>query len=82
MKNKRTGIFFFSVGLFVAELCPFFDDFLTFAIISLWNLVNKISGELLELGYVWQNSINIWLNYLPFPTLAFCTVKQSCQQSI
>ena len=24
-----------------------------------------------------QNSINIWLNYLPFLTLAFCIVKQS-----
>ena len=41
---------FFSVRLFVAELCPFFDVFFYFAIISLWNLVNKISGEQLELG--------------------------------
>ena len=52
MKNKRTRIFFFfSVGLFLAELCPFFDGFFfDFAIISLWNLVNKISEEPLELG--------------------------------
>ena len=27
MKNIRTLIFFFSVGLFIAELCPFFDIF-------------------------------------------------------
>ena len=49
------------------------------------NLVNKISGELLELGSrclayrlcprciddlinFWQNIVNMWLNYLPFPT--------------
>ena len=51
MKNKRTRIFFFSVGRFGAELCPFFDVFkFYFAIIRLWDLVNKISGELLELG--------------------------------
>ena len=66
MKNERTCIFFllfffffffffFSVGLFVAELCPFFDVFFFFfffyfAIISLWNLVNKISGEPLQPG--------------------------------
>ena len=60
--------------------------------------VNKISWEPLVLGLwfwltdcvqgvddlinFWQISVNIWLNYLPFPTLAFCTVKQSHQQSI
>ena len=51
MKNKRTCISFLFVGLFVAELCPFFDSFFFyFAIISLWNLVSKISGEPLQLG--------------------------------
>ena len=50
MKNKRTRIFFFSVRLFIAELCPFFRCFFYFAIISLWNLVNNISGEPLGLG--------------------------------
>ena len=45
MKSER----FFSVRLFVAELCPFFNVFFNFAIISLWNLVNKVSGEPLEL---------------------------------
>ena len=44
MKNKRTHI-----GFFVAELCPFFNVSFYFDIISLWNLVNKISGEPLEL---------------------------------
>ena len=98
MKNKRTRIFIFSVGLFVSELCPFFDVFLYFAIISLWKLVNKISGEPLEQGswYLahrlcpgvddlinfWQNSINLLMNYLPLPTLGCRIVKQSCQQTI
>ena len=31
---------------------------------------------------IWQNSVNIWLNYVPFPTLAFCIVKQPCEHSI
>ena len=26
--------------------------------------------------------MNIWLNYLPFLTLAFCVVKQTCEQNI
>ena len=30
MKNKGTLIFFFSLRLFIAELCPFFNGFLTF----------------------------------------------------
>ena len=45
MKNKRTCIFFFSIGLVVAELWPFFNVcffFYDFSIVSLWNLVNKI----------------------------------------
>ena len=44
--NKRTRIFFFSVGLVIAELCPIFD----FCIVNLWDILNKISGEPLELG--------------------------------
>ena len=39
MKNMRTRIVFFFIGF--AELGPFFD----FCSVSLWNLVNKISGE-------------------------------------
>ena len=35
-----------------------------------------------DLLNVWRNSVNIWLNYLPFPILAFCTVKQPCEQNI
>ena len=46
MKNKRTRIFFFFVGLVTAELCPPFDS----CVVKLWNLVNKISVEPLELG--------------------------------
>ena len=49
MKYKRTHVFlffFFSIGLVVAELCPFFD----IPIVSLWNLVNKIAWTPLELG--------------------------------
>ena len=46
-ENKRT--FFFSVGLVVAELRPFFRNFVDFPIVSLWNLVNRISRESLEL---------------------------------
>ena len=50
-KISRPIIFFFSVGLVVAELWPFFNVFFfDFAIVRLWNLVNKISGEPLELG--------------------------------
>ena len=30
----------------------------------------------------WHNSETIWLIYLPFPTLAFCVVKQPCEQNI
>ena len=67
------------MGLFIAELCPFF----VFCIVNLWNLLNKISGELLELDHdvwhkvlIWHNSVNILLNYLPFLTLALCIVKQ------
>ena len=48
MKNKLTHIFFFSIGLAIAQLCPFFD----FCIVNLWSLLNKIhvSGEPLEVG--------------------------------
>ena len=46
MKISGPVFFFFSVGLVIAELCPFFE----FCIVNLWNLVNKISGEPLELG--------------------------------
>ena len=35
-----------------------------------------------DLGNFWQTSLNIWLNYLPFPTLSFCVVKQPCKQNI
>ena len=28
----------------------------------------------------WPNSINIWLDYLPFPTLAFYIVTKPCEQ--
>ena len=48
MKNKRTRIFFFSFPSDFSFFNVFF--FFYFAIISLWNLVNKISGEPLELG--------------------------------
>ena len=60
--------------------------------------MNIISVELLELEHdiwqtdcvqgvddlinFWQNSVNIWLNYLLLPTLAFCMVKQHCFQVI
>ena len=30
----------------------------------------------------WQNSVNIWLNYFLFPTLAFFVVKHPCEQNI
>ena len=58
---------------------------------------NKISEEPLELGSdIWhtssvqgvdnmisfrQNSVNIWLNYVPFLTLAFCIIMQPCEQN-
>ena len=83
MKNKRTCVSFFSVELFVAELCPFLT-FFWLSIVSLWNLVNKISRELDiwltdfvpgvdDLINFWENSLNIWLNYLPFPTVIPCS---------
>ena len=31
---------------------------------------------------VQQNSVNIWLTYLRFPTLAFCIVMQPYEQNI
>ena len=49
MKNMRTCIFFsFSSDNWLQSYV--FRSFFDFAIISLWKLVNKISGELLELG--------------------------------
>ena len=48
MKIKRTHIF--SVGLVIAVLYPLFNPFFDFCIVNLWNLVNKITGELFELG--------------------------------
>ena len=46
-KHERDPcLFFLSVGLVIAELCPFFD----FCIVNLWNLVNKISRDPLALG--------------------------------
>ena len=30
----------------------------------------------------WQNSVNIWMNYLPFLTLSFYVVKWHCEQNI
>ena len=33
-----------------------------------------------DLIMFWQNSVNSWLDYLHFPTLAFCVVKQNCEQ--
>ena len=47
LKEKRTRFFFFFfVELVIAESCPFFD----FCIVNLWNLVNIIFGEPLEVG--------------------------------
>ena len=51
MKNKRTGIFFsFPSDFSLQSYAHFFLLFFLTAIVSLWNLVNKISGELLGLG--------------------------------
>ena len=89
MKRKRARIFF----SFPSNLWPFFD----FPIVSLWNLVNKISREPLERGS-WYLAHRLcsrckWPEYLlakfckyltklsPFPTLAFCIVKQNCEQN-
>ena len=41
MKNKWTHI-----SSFIAELCPSFD----LRIVNLWNILNKMSGDPLELG--------------------------------
>ena len=75
---------------------PFFDPFFDFYSVNQWNLVNTISGQPLNHD-IWHtdcvqglddlinflsNSVNILLNYLPFQTLAFCVVKQPCQQNI
>ena len=45
MENKLTP-FFFSERLVFPELCPLLTVFSAFV----WNLENKISGELIELG--------------------------------
>ena len=47
MKNKRTRVVVVFIGLVIVSLFrPFFD----FCIVYLWNLVDKISGEPLQLG--------------------------------
>ena len=48
MNNKRTCIFFPS-DISLQNYAPF-STFFDFAIISLWNIVNKISGEPFGLG--------------------------------
>ena len=56
---------------YMTELCPFFDS----CIVNIWNLVNKISGELFELGHgIWltecvqgvHDLINFWQILLTF----------------
>ena len=36
-------------------------------------------NDLINFG---QNYLHNWLDYLPFPTLVFCVVKQPCEQNI
>ena len=50
LKNKRTHIFFLFHQTFCCRVMPFFRRVFYFAILSLWNFVNKVSGEPLELG--------------------------------
>ena len=50
MKNNGTRTFFsFPSDISLQSYVPF-STFFDFAVISLWDLVNKISGEPLELG--------------------------------
>ena len=93
MKNKQTHIFFFSIKLVIAELCPFFF-FTLFQLLQCkpmepcqQNNWRNCDHDIWLTDYThlinfWQNSVTIWLKYLPFPTLAFCMAKQSCQQNI
>ena len=89
----RGRIFFFVGRTCHCRVMSLFRPFFSIYLVNRWDLVNKISGETLELvaWYLahrlcpvnfWQNAVNIWLNYLPFPTLAFYIVKESCQQNI
>ena len=83
MKNRDPYFFFFSVGLFVAELCPFFDVSFWFCHYKPMNLVNKISGEPLELGSWYLANRLCPTNWIisPFRFWHF-VVKQSYQQNI
>ena len=50
MKNKRTRIFFSFPSDFTLQSYAPYSTFFDFPIVSLWNLVNKISREPLEIG--------------------------------
>ena len=49
MKNKTTRIFSFPSDFSLHSYAPF-STFFYFSIMELWKLVDKISGEPLELG--------------------------------
>ena len=96
MKNNRTHILFLFRRTFRCRVMPLFRRFfffilplLAYGTLSSKYLENRLSKDhdivsqsVDHLINFWQNSINNWLNYVSFPTLAFRTVKQSCQQNI
>ena len=45
---------------------------------NIWH-IDCVQG-VVDLVTFWQNSVNIWLNCLPFLTLAYCIVKQPYEQ--
>ena len=77
MKNKRNHIFF---SLSLQSYAPFFDFcIVNHGTLSTNYLENRLSYDLDtwhieciqgvdDLIKFWQNSVNIWLNYLPFLT--------------
>ena len=95
MKNKRTHIFFLFRRtchcrvMFLFQLLDYkpmrpcepkyLENRLSYDC-GIWH-IDCVQG-VHDLMNVWQNFVNIWLNYLPFPTLVFCIVTQPCEQNI
>ena len=93
MKNKRTCIFFSFPSDFSLQRCGPFSTFFQLSHCKPIYLEKHLSWDhdiwltdcvqgVDDLINFWQNSVNIYLNYLPFPTLAFRVVKQPCEQNI
>ena len=98
MKNKRTRILFsFPLDFSLQSYAPFSTCFRLSHCKSMehceqnisrtaWARVMIFGSHIVQyvddLINVRQNSLNIWLNYLPFPIFVMSVVKQPCEQNI